>query len=42
MHVMGQPGDTAKHFCKELLGDTKHVRTTGWAYVALAQEADVA
>ena len=38
MHVMGQVGDTAKRFSKELQGDTKHVRTAGWAYVALAQK----
>ena len=35
---MWQPGDTAKCFSKELQGDPKHVRTTGRAYVALAQE----
>ena len=42
MHVVGQPGDTAKRFSKELQGDAKHVRTAGRAYVALAHEADVA
>ena len=38
MHVVGQPGDTAKRVSKELQGDAKHVRTTGQAYIALAQE----
>ena len=38
MHVVGQPGDTAKRVSKELQGDAKHVRTTGQAYIVLAQE----
>ena len=38
MHVVGQPGDTAKRFSKELQGYAKHVRTAGQAYTALAQE----
>ena len=38
MHVVGQPGDMAKRFSKELQRDAKHVRTAERAYVALAQE----
>ena len=38
MHVVGQVGGPTKRFSKELQGDTKHVRTTGRAYIALAQE----
>ena len=38
MHVVGQDGDMAKSFSKEIQGDTEHVRTTGEEYIALAQE----
>ena len=38
MHIVGQPGDTAKRVSKEIEGDDKDVRTAGQAYTALAQE----
>ena len=38
MHVVGQVGGPTKRFSKELQGGAEHVRTTGQAYIALAQE----
>ena len=38
MHVVGQNGGPTKRFSKELQGDTKHIRTAGRGYTALAQE----
>ena len=42
MHVVGQPGGTAKRFSKGLQADAKKVSAAEPAKIALAHEADVA